>query len=434
MPYQVLDLGPSRYPWRLSNSNVAVGWSWNAFAGGGNSGVIWNPNAALVHFPAALATKLWGVNEAGHSCGRRGDLIVGTYDWPASGANRHGFVRLADGTFFDLGPIVGEGLFSTLEDINNKGIAVGSKGEYASPSLIKFDTQNPTAVIDMGGPDGWQAVHGQGINDKGEIAGVGSKHGEMRFFAHYDEVFHDLGPAGKTMMGKPNLWMSVRITESGRIPAAVPLGVNDSEAAFFDLHGNGQWQKLGLLSGATSSVARDANDRGEVVGFCPQGNDDGRAFLWWPEGGMHDLNWHLHPDTSQGWVLQMATGINDVGHIVGLGTYYGAQHAFKLVPADQTPKFEGWATFQRILVGVIQDGGGVTWTPKGPRPVPPWGPLREEDWALLNRAQQDVIAALTLLQAASAFQDVASQREQRQVAGVALGRALERIMEGRNRG
>jgi probable HAF family extracellular repeat protein len=55
----------------------------------------------------------------------------------------------------------------------------------------------------------------------------------------------------------------------------------------------------------------------------------GFAFLWSRET-MVDLNSFL--PTNSGWVLYGATGINDLGQIVGDGTHNGLNRAFLLTP------------------------------------------------------------------------------------------------------
>jgi len=49
---------------------------------------------------------------------------------------------------------------------------------------------------------------------------------------------------------------------------------------------------------------------------------------------MTDLNDLLPPGGD--WVLREARGINDLGHIVGFGTFQGVDRAFLLVPEPAT--------------------------------------------------------------------------------------------------
>jgi probable HAF family extracellular repeat protein len=82
--------------------------------------------------------------------------------------------------------------------------------------------------------------------------------------------------------------------------------------------------ELGVL-GDNISEPRGINDAGQVVGRSFTSTGVSRAFLW--EGhSMTDLNSLIPADS--GWVLEVATGINQVGQIVGLGTFGGTQRAF----------------------------------------------------------------------------------------------------------
>jgi probable HAF family extracellular repeat protein len=82
---------------------------------------------------------------------------------------------------------------------------------------------------------------------------------------------------------------------------------------------------LGTL-GDNPSTAFDVNNNGRVVGQA------GGAFLW-EDGVMLDLNDLIDP--ASGWTLSYASGINDLGLIVGQGDNpAGESHAFLLVPLD----------------------------------------------------------------------------------------------------
>jgi probable HAF family extracellular repeat protein len=80
---------------------------------------------------------------------------------------------------------------------------------------------------------------------------------------------------------------------------------------------------LGTLGGTSQPLA--INDAGQVVGGLFASTGASRAFLW--QGDiMTDLNSLIPADS--GWVLEVATAINQAGHIVGLGKLGGKQRAF----------------------------------------------------------------------------------------------------------
>lgn len=73
------------------------------------------------------------------------------------------------------------------------------------------------------------------------------------------------------------------------------------------------------------SYARGINNRGYLVG---QKHD--YAVVWTAEGREINLNYAIPPET--GWVLQCATGINNLGQIVGYGTFNSKTRGFLLTP------------------------------------------------------------------------------------------------------
>ena len=72
------------------------------------------------------------------------------------------------------------------------------------------------------------------------------------------------------------------------------------------------------------------NDNDQVVatGVTSKASDS-RALLW-QNGAPVDLNKLVRG--GRGWVLQEATGINNKGQIVGIGSYRNTTHAFLLTP------------------------------------------------------------------------------------------------------
>ena len=59
----------------------------------------------------------------------------------------------------------------------------------------------------------------------------------------------------------------------------------------------------------------------------------GGGFIWTSADGMLNLNTLIAPQS--GWVLGGATGINDVGQIVGGGLLNGIDHAYLLTPVPE---------------------------------------------------------------------------------------------------
>jgi probable HAF family extracellular repeat protein len=89
---------------------------------------------------------------------------------------------------------------------------------------------------------------------------------------------------------------------------------------------NGTMAALPNLPGSLDSAANGINKRGEVVGWS--GSGETTAVLWTADGVVVDLNDWL--PAGSGWVLTVATAINENGQIVGLG-YHGVERAAFLI-------------------------------------------------------------------------------------------------------
>jgi hypothetical protein len=77
--------------------------------------------------------------------------------------------------------------------------------------------------------------------------------------------------------------------------------------------------------------ARAMNEKDEIVGGFGRFYDADRAFLWSERNGAQDLNDLVVG--AMGWKLEMATGINDAGQIVGFGDHLGEEDSgFLLQP------------------------------------------------------------------------------------------------------
>jgi len=135
--------------------------------------------------------------------------------------------------------------------------------------------------------------------------------------------FTDLG----TLPGFRYAWATA-INASGQVvgPASNDTGPID---AFLWTADTGMTD-LGPLPGFLYIQPYAINALGVVVGEASDVSPtSGRAFIW-QNGVMTDLN-TLIPGGS-GWVLRIATGINDGGQIAGTGIVGGQMHAFLLTP------------------------------------------------------------------------------------------------------
>jgi probable HAF family extracellular repeat protein len=77
------------------------------------------------------------------------------------------------------------------------------------------------------------------------------------------------------------------------------------------------------------SNAADINKDGQIVGWSQSGDYmPTRRAVMWTNGVPTDLNSLLRPDA--GWTLEMAMGISDAGHVIGIGKYADTRTGFLL--------------------------------------------------------------------------------------------------------
>ncbi|MGC4060662.1 MAG: PEP-CTERM sorting domain-containing protein [Aquabacterium sp.] len=107
---------------------------------------------------------------------------------------------------------------------------------------------------------------------------------------------------------------------------------------------------LEMPSGFDASEAKGINDAGQVVGFMSSEDFSiGFRAATWINGQVVDLNSLLPASVvAEGWVLQGANAINDMGQIVGqaYNTKTGVTDAFVLTPVPEA------GTFAMMLLGL----------------------------------------------------------------------------------
>ena len=101
---------------------------------------------------------------------------------------------------------------------------------------------------------------------------------------------------------------------------------------------NKGWRVFGVLTGGAgsglSAQVYGLNDNGLAVGWS-RSSSGNRACVWenYQTPAATDLNTKIPTADQANWLLQVATGINASGKIVGYGLKNGNQHAFLLTPA-----------------------------------------------------------------------------------------------------
>lgn len=235
-------------------------------------------------------------------------------------ANRHAFLW-ADGAMQDLGTLGGP--WSMALALNASQVVVGASAVDDARVQVPFVWSPSLGMrpLPLSPSTGGQA---NDINDAGFIVGyLTEPMGATRAFL-YDGI-------------------AVRPLPELEAPGSKAYAVNArGDAAGYSFAGEGPphfhavlWRDglardLGALAGG-HSVAYDLDDAGNAVGFSYAASGAMVATLF-ANGTIVDLNSRV-PEGS-GWTLDAATGINEDGVIIGMGTRNGVSRAFVLVPED----------------------------------------------------------------------------------------------------
>jgi uncharacterized membrane protein len=210
------------------------------------------------------------------------------YSYTAHDAATHAFVsNPSEGnTLTDLGTLGGAN--SQAFAINSFGVAVGTSQTTATD---QYGNQISDVAV-------WYTPKGK-IYDLGNLGGN---------FAQANAVSDCLTGTG---------WAKLK---------GAYLGDPTAPAHAFVTSGT-KLKDIGTLGG-TYAQGNAVNNARVVVGYSNKTGDAGiGAFVWTASKGMVDLNSFLPPGSP--WTLQVASGINDSGEIVGYGTLNGEFHAFQ---------------------------------------------------------------------------------------------------------
>ena len=237
--------------------------------------------------------------------------IVGRY------YNNSGYVRgfLWDtGVVIDLGDLGGNN--TEARSINDLTQIVGYTTASGNSGRA-FLWQNGT-MIDLGTLSGESAA--SSINNLTQVVGTSNNGvGSTLAFLWENGQMTDLGTLGGTNAAANGINDLSQIVGSSTIP-------NGRLHAF--LWENGTMQDLGTLTGV-NSFAFAINDSSQIAGGFQLLSGEGRACIWY-NGTASDLNTLIPPNT--GWTLELARDINNKGEIVGSGKLNGLNRAFLLRP------------------------------------------------------------------------------------------------------
>ncbi len=275
---------------------------------------------------ADIGTIPGGTLSFGYSI-NKSDQITGYAD-VASG-EYHAFLYTA-GTMTDLGTLPGAN-YSTGSSVNDSGWVTGDGGNGHG------FLYTGGAMKDLGTLPGGNFSVGYGINASGQVTGYSTTSGDLATHAVLYSVgtVMDLG----TLAGGNNS-AGAAVNASGEVTGYSNKSGDSTSDLHPVLYSGGTVTDLGNFSGGNYGSGLSINTSGQVVGYSsirntaghPFLNSDYHAFLYAAGHGMIDLN-SLLPSGS-GWILNIATGINDAGQITGYGqTAPGVFHAFLLSPS-----------------------------------------------------------------------------------------------------
>jgi probable HAF family extracellular repeat protein len=296
-------------------------------AAGAVSGYYWSGTGAAQQL-ASLGgdyTRGWGINNQGQ--------IAGV-------SNGHAALWLgAQGSPVDLQTLGGP--TSTAFRINNSGTVIGWSDLATRPdpyygdftAFHGFVYQNgqmqDTGTMTTDWPEwdnGYSFAHG--INDQGQVVGEGmdTDWGYRAFILNPDGSKTDLGthPTMSWLAGSATV-----INDAGLVGGRAADNY-DPNVVYPLLWESGQTTATPISMPAEFPFGEiyGINEKGEMVGVMWNAEGTERAFLYDQLNGVRDLNSLLDP--SFGWDLQYASGINELGQIVGFGSLNGATRGYVL--------------------------------------------------------------------------------------------------------
>ena len=233
---------------------------------------------------------------------------------------------------------ISSGVESWATGINADGAVVGSM--FTTDLLAFVDTGGPLVDLNTevtSGATGMTLIDAAGINDNGEIVGLGeTASGDAHAFLFDTGKVTDLGTPGNH---PGDMSSATAINAAGHV-----VGWTDGmvSGAFY---WNGTMHVISTPSGPGGDQASGINAADWVVGFHDTSTGT-TAFVWPGAGSAVDLDTRAL-DLPDGWKLMGANAINDSGQIAATASIdeAGDHHAVLLTPAAVT-RLAGSTRFQ----------------------------------------------------------------------------------------
>lgn len=223
------------------------------------------------------------------------------------------------GAAIPLTGIVGSEGFGSGDAVNNLGMVAGSSDDTVTVGHAALWAADGTVTkLDPFPANHW-AYNGRGysyafgVNDAGDAVGYSFQNGQYSMTATLWQG------GGQTLLGTLGGYTSraFDINNVGQVvgESAVPSGPNQP---FMWSLATGMVQ-LGAVAGSNGGQANAINDYGWAVGYYRNATGGNVAIVWGPDGTGHDLG--VGPGSN-------ATGINDLGQVVGYRQVEGSTRAF----------------------------------------------------------------------------------------------------------
>ncbi|HEX5323021.1 MAG TPA: hypothetical protein VFW40_04485 [Capsulimonadaceae bacterium] len=190
-------------------------------------------------------------------------------------------------------------------DINDQGVALCQ--DEPDNNMEGDPDEGRAYLVKNGTVENLGEVEGSALNNRGEVVGQDTIWDHALLLTHGHWI--DLGRAFKEDS-----------QAEGVNDHADAAGTVGDEAYLWREGAGRRYDAYDLGPGAAFGI----NNRGEIVGR----NNQDHAVLW-RGNRVIDLNRCVR---AKGWVLQLATHINQRGWIVGFGLRYGDGHGFLLIP------------------------------------------------------------------------------------------------------
>jgi probable HAF family extracellular repeat protein len=319
--YTVTDLGAFFYPRGINDSGQVAG---SRLRDTGTARLYSDGVLRDITPPNGVLAQAWGINNLGE--------VVGEVMFcdPANGNCNNSFTRgfiynSKKNTYNILGTLGGRD--SRAYAINDLGQVTGYSYLANSGSIEHAFIFRDGTLTDIGAIFGPADTLALGINASGQVAGYASSNTAARGAFLYDNgSFLFIEPSG----------IARDVNNRGELVGN--FGGSDDGTGRAFLYTHGARLDLGTLAGGGFARANAVNNLGHVVGvsgpswFVAEGQ---KAFIF--DGGavgsvMKDLN-TMVPAVA-GRILTEATDINDAGQIVANGKLNDEDHGFLLTPTQ----------------------------------------------------------------------------------------------------